>query len=658
MCGIVGIVHPEGKGAVAPETLRAMNSSLTHRGPDDEGYWLNQTVGFAMRRLSIIDLEGGHQPISNEDGKIWTVFNGEIYNYLELREELILKGHRFKSSSDTEVIVHLYEEKGEDFVQSLRGMFAIALWDARDHKLLLYRDRVGIKPLHYWLKNGTLTFASEIKALLEYPEVGREISLGALNDYLSYLYIPTPRTIYREIQKLPAGHFLRYLNGQIKIERYWDFTYREGPKIREEEWVEKLREALSEAVKLHLVSDVPVGAFLSGGIDSSTVVAWMSRLGSIPVRTYSMGFSAGGGPAKIFGGRDSHFNELPYAREIARRFRTEHHEETVEVDAFQLLPKIISGFDEPFADASAIPTSLVSEFARREVKVVLSGDGGDELFAGYLWTRKEAWLEMYRGLPAGLRKALGSFILGDGYRPVRETGFWDSVRRFVYDASLPPLESFGRRSMSFQPWMKEDLFQPWVRDGLWREGEDDSLWRIRSFYGQENASSVMDKLLYLDSKVYLPDDCLTKVDRMSMMHSLEVRVPLLDHKLIELVSSIPFAMKLRGRTTKYLLKKAVKGFLPPRVLKQRKQGFQVPLGRWFQEELSMVARKLLLENSRSRRFFRPAYVEWLLNEHREGKQRFGNQLYALVVFELWYRLAEETGGKVASKSFELKDLVK
>lgn len=647
MCGIVGIVHPEGKERVESDILRAMNSSLRHRGPDDEGYWLNQNVGLGMCRLSMIDLGGGHQPISNEDGKIWTVFNGEIYNYPELRQTLIEKGHRLKTSSDTEVIVHLYEEEGEEFVQRLRGMFAIALWDDRKHKLLLYRDRVGIKPLHYWLKNGTLLFASEIKALLEYPEVSREISLGALSDYLSFLYIPTPRTIYREILKLPAGHFLRFIGGQMQIERYWDFTYREETGFREEEWVEKLRSALSEAVKLHLVSDVPVGAFLSGGIDSSSVVAWMSRLSSLPVKTYSMGFT------------DTRFNELPYAREVAQRFGTEHHEETVEVDAFQLLPKIISGFDEPFADASAIPTYLVSQFARREVKAVLSGDGGDELFAGYLWTRKESWLERYRRLPRALRKAIGSSVLRNGYRPLRETGFWDSLRRFLYDAALPPPESFGRRSMNFQPWMKEELFQPWALDQLRAQEEGDSLRYLRSFFKQEGASSVMNKLLYLDSKVYLPDDCLTKVDRMSMLHSLEVRVPFLDHKLIELVSSIPFSMKLKGWTTKSLLKKAMKGILPPRILKQRKQGFQVPLGRWFQGELSPFAKKLLLEDkSRSRHFFQLPYVEWLLEEHRGGRQRFGNQLYALVVFELWYRLAEETGGKVASKSFELKDLIR
>ena len=557
MCGIVGLIHPEGKAA-EPEILRAMNTALRHRGPDDEGYWVNRNVGLAMRRLSIIDLAGGHQPISNEDETIWTVFNGEIYNHAVVREELIQKGHRFKTRSDTEVIVHLYEEEGEAFVQRLRGMFAIALWDAREQKLLLYRDRVGIKPLHYWFKDGTLLFGSEIKALLEHPEVGREISLEALSDFLSYLYIPTPRSIYREILKLPAGHFLRWVQGRIEVEPYWDFSYREEKGIRESEWVERLNAKLEEAVKLHLVSDVPVGAFLSGGTDSSSIVAWMSRLSAKAVKTYSIGF------------QDDQFNELPYAREVARHCGTDHHEKVVEADAFRLLPKILSGFDEPFADSSAIPTYLVSEFAREELKVVLSGDGGDELFAGYLWTRKEDWLERYRRLPLSLRRQIERFFLKKDYHPLRETGVSSLLQRFLFDAMLAPAESFARRAMSFQPWMKEKLFEPWVAKELGREA---SLDPVRSFFNRDNARSVMDKFLYLDSKIYLPDDLLTKVDRMSMIHSLEVRVPLLDHELVELAGSIPFSLKLKGRTTKYILKRSVQGMLPPRILQQRKQGF-------------------------------------------------------------------------------------
>ncbi len=643
MCGIVGIVHSKESESVDTSLLRSMNASLKHRGPDDEGYWIQGNVGLAMRRLSIIDLEGGHQPISNEEGNIWTVFNGEIYNFLELREELIQKGHRFKTRSDTETIVHLYEEEGEAFVERLRGMFAMAVWDNRSQKLLLYRDRVGIKPLHYWSRNGTLVFASEIKAILEVPEVGQEISASALSDYLSFLYIPAPQTIYREIFKLPPGHLLRCQGGELKISSYWDFSYREEHGLRESDWIERLREKLDESVRSHLVSDVPVGAFLSGGTDSSSVVAWMSRRRAEPVRTYSIGFS------------DDRLNELGYAGEVARYFGTDHHEKMVEVDAFELLPKIISGFDEPFADSSALPTYLVSEFAREEVKVALSGDGGDELFAGYLWTRKEAWLEQYRRVPLALRNRIESLILREGYEPLREMSAWSSLQRFFFDARLHPSESFARRSMSFQPWMKADLFQPWVREEL---GGEESLKLVRSYFERGAAQTVMEKLLYLDSKIYLPDDLLTKVDRMSMAHSLEVRVPLLDHELIELVATIPFSLKLRGKTTKYILKQAMKGLVPPRVLKQRKQGFSIPIQRWFREELADFSEELLLqEKSAGRRFFQADYLKWLLDEHRHGRQRFGTQLYALVVFELWNRLAGEARGKAVSGNVSLKDLV-
>jgi asparagine synthase (glutamine-hydrolysing) len=643
MCGIVGIVHPEGKGQVDPGILRAMNASLTHRGPDDEGYWVNRNIGLGMRRLSIIDLEGGHQPISNETEDIWTVFNGEIYNFCELRQELIEKGHRFQTRSDTEVIVHLYEEEGEEFVQKLRGMFAIALWDGQSRKLLLCRDRLGIKPLHYWFRNGTLLFASEIKALLEVPEVSREISLSALSDYLSFLYIPTPKTIYQEIQKLPPGHRLRYEKGQVEIEPYWDFSFELNHSLSEKEWSERLRETIAEAVKLHMISDVPVGAFLSGGVDSSTVVAWMSRESPVPVKTYSIGFP------------DERFNELPFAREVAKHCGAEHRERMTKADAFELLPKIISGFDEPFADFSAIPTYLVSEFAKEEVKVALSGDGGDELFGGYLWTRKEVWLEKYRRLPAAVRKSIESVLLKENYRPLRESGALSALQRFVYDAGLTPYESFARRATCFQPWMKRELLEPWVAEEVERESSE----IVRSFFERNAASSVIDKFLYLDSKIYLPDDLLTKVDRMSMIHSLEVRVPLLDHKVVELASSIPFSLKMRGRTTKYILKKAMEGLLPEKILKQRKQGFALPLEPWFRGELYPFAKKILLEGpGLSRRFFQREYVTRLLEENRTGRQRFGTQLYALVVFELWCRLFQEAGSKGSPRGLLLKDLVR
>ncbi len=647
MCGIVGILHSEAKGAVDSEILHLMNHSLRHRGPDDEGYWIKRNVGLGMRRLSIIDLEGGHQPISNETEDVWTVFNGEIYNFAELRAELIKKNHRFRTRTDTEVIVHLYEEEGEEFVHKLRGMFAIALWDERRQKLLLYRDRVGIKPLLYWHRNGSLVFASEIKAILEYPDVEREISIPALSAYLSFLYIPSPDTIYQNIQKLPPGHWLSYENGNVRVKPYWDFSYRVDENCSETEWVEKLRDALAESVKFHLISDVPVGAFLSGGVDSSTVVAWMSRESNRPVKTYSIGFG------------EDRFNELPYARRVASLFRTEHHEKVLAPDAFQLLPKIVAGFDEPFGDSSAIPTYLVSEFAKQDVKVALSGDGGDELFGGYLWTRKEIWLEEYRRLPSAFRSAAEKFFLRDGYRPLREGGILNAFRRFLFDAQGTPFESFARRSRSFQPWMKQQLFEPWVLQELEFAGREEQDF-MDSILGRHSTDSVIDQLLYWDSKVYLPDDLLTKVDCMSMMHSLEVRVPLLDHKVVELACSIPNSLKFKQHTTKYILKRAMKDLLPAQILKQRKQGFSIPLQTWFSRELYPLAKSFLTgSDSMARRYFNPRYLQWLLEEHRAGRQRFGSQLYALLSLEIWLRLHEKADLAISlnNASLKLKDLL-
>ena len=628
MCGITGMVYPQEQDAPATQKsgkpdgslLRHMNTRLTHRGPDDEGYYLQGQVGLAMRRLKIIDLEGGHQPMTNETGEVWTVFNGEIYNFQELRHGLESQGHRFKTKTDTEVIVHLYEEQGEEFVHALRGMFAIALWDTRERKLLLYRDRLGIKPLHYALKNGVLIFGSEIKALLEHPEIRREISQTALHDYLSFLYIPAPLTIYQDIWKLPPGHSLRWQEGRIEIRRYWDLEFQPEEGIPEAKWVDRLRGTLEESVRLHRISDVPLGAFLSGGMDSSTVVALLSRLGGGKVQSFSMGFG------------DARYNELPYAREVSRFLGTDHHEQTVEPDAMELLPEIIEGFDEPFADSSAIPTYLVSKFARSKVTVALSGDGGDELFAGYLWTSKELWLERYRGFPRVIRRALESVLVEKNYEPLREKGLHEKLKRFLYDARLSPLESFSRRARCFQPWMLEKLYQPYFRESLSaRFVLADHEIRVRS-------RPVMDRLLYLDSTVYLPDDLLTKVDRMSMAHSLEVRVPLLDHKVVELAARMPFSLKLKNRTTKYILKKTMRGLLPPSILKQRKQGFSIPIHRWFQKELYGMAEKLLLKEPRMiQRYFRPEGVRQILEDHRAGRQIYGAQIYTLVVLEMWGR---------------------
>ena len=620
MCGIVGLIQPTRLDKEAPGLLDRMNARITHRGPDEGGKYILGGVGLAMRRLKIIDLEGGRQPITNENGDVWTVFNGEIYNFKELRRELEKKGHVFRTKTDTEVIVHLYEEEGEGFVHRLRGMFAIALWDERVKKLLLVRDRLGIKPLHYWTQGGTLAFASEIKSLLEIPQVSREISLESVYDYLSFLYVPGASTIYRDIRRLPPAHFLRWQEGRIDIRRYWDMHFDAQQGMNENRWAEELRAVLEESVRLHAVSDVPLGAFLSGGVDSSSVTALLARALGKPIQTYSIGFD------------DEKFNELPFARLVAQRYGTEHHEEILGPRIFEQLPEILTGFDEPFADSSALPTYLVSRFARGGVTVALSGDGGDELFAGYLWTRKEKWLEQYRILPRFLRAALERVFLTRDYKPLREEGVLAGLQRFLFDGSRSPMESFSRRARCFQPWMLDQLFTAEVSAQMRSRNILETKW------SQTGALSVMDHLLYLDSTVYLPDDLLTKVDRMSMAHSLEVRVPLLDHKLVELAARMPFGLKLKGKTTKYILKKSMRDLLPPEILKQRKHGFSVPLQKWFRGELYAEAEKILVkEPTITKKYFRPEAVRNMLEAHRAGRQRYGSQIYALFALETWAR---------------------
>ncbi|MCB9800536.1 MAG: asparagine synthase (glutamine-hydrolyzing) [Candidatus Omnitrophica bacterium] len=621
MCGITGMFSSH--EPANEEILKKMNRTLTRRGPDDEGYYTEGSLGLAMRRLKIIDLEGGHQPISNEDGTVWTVFNGEIYNFQDLRKKLIRKGHHFRSKTDSEVIVHLYEEKGESFVEDLRGMFAIALWDKLEQKLLLYRDRIGIKPLHYYYENGLFLFGSEIKALNAHPGIQKSLSLPALDDYLAFLYVPAPHSIYREIHKIPPAHFLRFQNNHYQIEPYWDFAFEADYYADEEDWCERIRDTLDESVRMHLVSDVPVGAFLSGGIDSSTVCAFAAKNSTKRLKTYAMGFE------------DQRHNELPYARLAAAHFGSDHHEKIVQPKALELLPEILPGFDEPFADSSAIPTYLVSQFARQDVTVALSGDGGDELFGGYLWTQKELWLDQYRQLPRWLRKTLVTMLINRDFQPLRERGPLSGLKRFVFDAGQTPVDSFSRRAMCFQPWMRSKLFQPWVLDELRRNRRKNA---FKYYYQKTYFQERIDKLFYLDAKVYLPDDLLTKVDRMSMLHSLEVRVPLLDYKVAELACSIPPTFKFRNKTTKYILKQAVRDFLPAKLLKQRKQGFSIPIQRWFRQELYETAQRILItEADDQRAYFRKDYIRWMLDEHRAGRQLFGTQIYALIAFELWCR---------------------
>ncbi len=617
MCGICGVVDLHAGVPVEAPVLRRMNRALRHRGPDEEGYHHAPHVALAMCRLRVIDPAGGTQPMRNEDGSVWLVYNGEVYNFRELREELEAKGHRFRTRSDTEVVVHAYEAFGVDCVRRLRGMFAFALWDARRQRLVLARDRLGIKPLYYRCSGAQLAFASELKSLLQLPDARREVDPEGLDLYLTYGYVPAPRTAFRGFHKLLPGCVLVLDRAGVRVERYWDFVPAEEATRTLPEYVAELRERLQAAVRSHLVSDVPVGAFLSGGLDSSTVVALMSLAGGGPVRTFSVGF------------REARFDELGSARLVARRYATEHRELVVEPDAAQRLPELLAHFDEPFGDSSAVPTYLVSELARGHVTVVLTGDGGDEVFCGYEWQRRHQLLKPLHRLPPALRARAPELarLLPPRWRP-RAAGV-------LTDVALDPAQGYLRRMTLFEPRRRWELYCEDFRQEL--DGHD-SLDALRSWLDALPQADFRNRMLYADTHFYCPEDCLTKVDRMSMAWSLEARVPLLDHELVEFMASVPPGWKLRGVTSKYLLRRAVRDLLPGPLLRKRKQGFSVPVGPWLRDPLYGAARDLLLDpRAKSRGWLRPESVHELLEEHRAGRADHGHRLYALLGLEVWAR---------------------
>lgn len=639
MCGIAGIYNPPPRGPVDRAVLAAMNNALFHRGPDEEGMFAEGPVGLAMRRLKIIDLQSGRQPIANEDGTVKVVFNGEIYNYRELRRGLEAKGHRFATQSDTEVLVHLYEERGEDMVRELHGMFAFAIWDARAGKLFLARDPVGIKPLFYSFKDGLFLFGSEIQALTAHPDVSRDIDMEALSDYLSFLYVPAPKTIFRDIRKLRPGHLLTLQAGKLEIRQYWDLTFRPADASKtEEDYRSELLQLARKAVQSHLMSDVPLGAFLSGGVDSSIVTALAVEETGPGLNTFSVGFDAA-----------SH-NELSYAKIVADHLGTRHHELSLSADAMEELPAIVASLGEPFGDSSAIPTYHLSRFARKHVTVALAGDGGDELFAGYEWMRRQRWIDMARSMPraltgsaaAVLRKAIPTCETKDGKGA--------AFVRFLDDAAQSPQRAFYRRSTCFTEKMKASLLpdgakKPW--------GGYDSFGLFESTLAGAG-TDFYEQMLAWDSKVYLPDDDLCKVDRMSMAHSLEVRVPVLDLPLVEWSAGVPFGMKLRGLQTKRIWKDAFRDLLPGRIFEQRKQGFSIPLQKWIQTYLPGIRRLLLDKDSFCGTLFRGEAVRRMLDLHAGGGHRLGGQIYLLLVLELWARNAAQgrTGSSVAGASLQ------
>jgi len=622
MCGITGFIdfwdRNTNRSFERGQLLKTMSDVIRHRGPDDEGFLLKPGVALGMRRLSIIDLAGGHQPICGEDGSVTIVFNGEIYNFQELRYELESHGHAFKTNSDTEAIVHAYEEYGPASADHLRGMFVFAIWDDKSNELYLARDRVGKKPLYYSVTTGgTLVFGSEMKSILEHPEVTREINVEALDAYFTLGYVPDPLTIFRNIQKLPPGHYLTFANGRLRIQQYWDFTFEPAESRKPEDYADELRALLNESVRLRLISDVPLGAFLSGGIDSSTVVALMAQHMNQPVKTFSIGF------------HEDSYNELKYARLTANKLGTDHHEFFVTPEICDIIDDLVWHFDEPFADPSAIPTFMVSKLARDHVTVVLSGDGGDELFAGYTHYVVQESRRAFSTLPKTLREGMMRPL---SYRLPH--GAWG--RNYLHNISLDPIDRYLDSLSYFTGLTRKALYTSDFQNTL---GATDKVARsFREYASRVQTNETLDQLLYIDGKTYLPGDILTKVDRMSMATSLEVRVPLLDHKLIDFVTKVPASLKLAGTETKQLLKRVARDLIPAEIVNRPKQGFGMPLEEWINRQLRDQIRETLREpRTRQRGYVKYEYVDLILNEHEKGRRDHSQPLWALLILELWHR---------------------
>lgn len=620
MCGIAGIAVAESNVTPDVGPIQLMCNAIVHRGPDDEGYCVCDGAGLGMRRLSIIDLAGGHQPIHNEDRNVWVVFNGEIYNFPELRRELESRGHRFYTHSDTEVIVHLYEELGADCVRKLRGMFAVALWDERRKSLLLARDRLGKKPLHYALHNGNLYFGSEIKSLLAVAPELADVDRDAMLSYFHFGYIPDPLTAFQKIRKLPPAHLLEFKAGQIRVHSYWDLPrYGTFDPGSETECLDELERRLEEAVRVRLISDVPLGALLSGGVDSSIIVALMARANSGSVKTFSIGFPY------------EDFSETAHARAVAERFATEHNEFIVDPDFSETLDKLTHMIEEPFADSSILPTYHVSLLARQHVTVALSGDGGDELYAGYERYQINLSRSVFERIPAWLGRAYRNYAyprLPHGTRG----------RKFAYNVSLGTRDRYIDSVSYLSPDLRErSIFSSDFLD--FAAGRPSPAELFRNYYDRAPANDALSQMQYLDTKTYLTADVLTKVDRMSMATSLEVRCPLLDHEFVEWSTSLAPLWKLRMGQSKYALKKLAERLgVPDRAIYRPKQGFAMPLVHWFRKELkSGIGRILLERRSLARGYFNPSGVQRLLEEHWRGRRDNSGSLWILLMLELWHR---------------------
>ena len=640
MCGISGVYRWDGK-PVDPGQLKRMSDCIAHRGPDDEGFYASPagpaTVGLGFRRLAIIDLSGGHQPMTSASGRLRIVFNGEIYNYRELRMELEKRGCKFNTRSDTEVILNAYEVFGKDCVRRLRGMFAFAIWDEREKSLFLARDRAGKKPLFYARKGQALYFASEMKALLKSGEIARDVNLHAIPLYLAYQFIPSPATILSGVERLPPAHWLFCdAKGNLKTERYW--TLPRAPHFEDDipKLCEELREKLEEATRIRLVSDVPLGAFLSGGIDSSAVVGYMAKNSSSPVKTFSIGFE------------EQDFSELEHARKVAKHFGTDHHEFVVKPDAAEVLPKLAWHYDQPFADPSALPSYYVARETRKHVTVALNGDGGDESFGGYLRYQADLIFQsLFSHLPKPLRGSMAKWTLS-------VPSSWQDkhlVRRIMKAggllASTP--EEFNYRLFAYfdQSSMLEVLSGP----ALNYCREKDPYSYFADLYGRSDSPEFLDRVFACDTEGYLPDCLLVKMDIASMANSLEARSPFLDHELMEFAARIPPKLKVKWNGGKWILKEALKDFLPPEILNRRKMGFGIPLNKWFRGPLNGFLKDHLLSGPiRHRGIFQMRALEKLIEEHETGKRDHGYKLWALLMFELWAQVYLDNKGIPESKS--------
>jgi len=615
MCGICGKIYFDHSRAVNKSELKGMTDLLVHRGPDDEGFYINRNIGLGFRRLSIIDLTTGHQPLTNEDETIWIVFNGEIYNFLDLRRDLMKKGHTFRTKTDTEVIVHLYEEYGKDCVQYLRGMFAFAIWDEKNRKVFCARDRFGIKPFFYYYDDEQFIFGSELKLILNSNDVKQEIDFLSLDSYFAYGYTTGRKTIFKNIQKLEPANILELslLDRKIDISKYWGIIFEPDYSKSEEQWCEEIEECLSESVKMHLISDVPLGAFLSGGIDSSSVVALMSKHSSMPVKTFSIGF------------KEKRYYELSFAREIAKKYQTEHHEKIIQPDSIALLPILVQAYDEPFAESSAIPTYYISKFAREFVTVVLSGDGGDELFAGY-----DSYLKLNSFYKYNITSnAFNKVFWGNIYKmiPSKVKG-----KGITYFLSKEPETLGAYFSVITQP-ERTKLYKPEIWEQIKKMPAESYKEAIITNSLSEDFVSKMQEL---DVRTYLVDDILTKVDRASMQNSLEVRVPILDHKVAELSFRIPSRLKLKNRKKKYIFKKAMSKYLTPNVINHKKQGFVVPLNMWFKSDLkTYVHDRLNTKNSFISRYLDTKIVIKMINDHNTGMRDLNQKIWALLFLDAW-----------------------